>query len=167
MKKFLFKSLSVALALLLLNTQTFAFNLKSAVDISSTEIEATTEFNDSEIYEAFADISTLDQYLQTNEDKTYSDLELEDSSMLAGVSSTTTLPLSSSASDELALGIPSFLWGCVFGIIGVVVVYLMTDENKEQTKKAVYGCVASTVVGIVFYIVVIAAATTTAATVTY
>lgn len=167
MKKFLFKSLSVALALLLLNTQTFAFNLKSTVDISSTEIEATTDFNDSEIYEAFADISTLDQYLQTNEDKTYSDLELEDSSMLAGVSSTTTLPLSSSASDELALGIPSFLWGCVFGIIGVVVVYLMTDENKEQTKKAVYGCVASTVVGVVFYIVVIAAATTTAATVTY
>jgi hypothetical protein len=167
MKKFLFKSLSVTLAILLLNMQSFAFNLKSTVDISATEISATTEFNDSEIYEAFADISTLDQYLQTNEDKTYSDLELEDSSMLAGVSSSTTLPLSSSASDELALGIPSFLWGCVFGIIGVVVVYLMTDENKEQTKKAVYGCVASTVVGVVFYIVVIAAATTTAATVTY
>ncbi len=167
MKKFLFKSLSVSLALLLLTMQSFAFNLKSTVDFTSTEIQATTDFNDSEIYEAFADISTLDQYLQTNEDKTYSDLELEDSSMLAGVSSTTTLPLSSSQSDELALGIPSFLWGCVFGIIGVVVVYLMTDENKEQTKKAVYGCVASTVVGIVFYVVVIAAATTTAAAVTY
>lgn len=167
MKKFLFKSLSVSLALLLLNMQSFAFNLKSTVDFTSAEIQATTDFNDSEIYEAFAELSTLDQYLQTNEDKTYSDLELEDSSMLAGVSSTTTLPLSSSASDELALGIPSFLWGCVFGIIGVVVVYLMTDENKEQTKKAVYGCIASTVVGIVFYVVVIAAATTTAAAATY
>ncbi|MDP3915896.1 MAG: hypothetical protein Q8R96_19390 [Bacteroidota bacterium] len=164
MKKFLFKSLSVSLALLLLNMQSFAFNLKSTVDFTSTEIEATTDFNDSEIYEAFADISTLDHYLQTNEDKTYSDLELEDSSMLAGVSSTTTLPLSSSASDELALGIPSFLWGCVFGIVGVLVVYLMTDENKDQTKKAFFGCIAGSLIGTVLYVVVFAAAATTATT---
>lgn len=162
MKKFLFKSLSVTLAILMLNLQSFAFNLKSTVDISSTEIQATSDFNDSEIYEAFADISTLDQYLQKNEDKTYSDLQKENSSLLAGVSSSTTLPLSSSAPDELALGIPSFLWGCVFGIVGVLVVYLMTDENKAQTKKAFYGCIASTVVGTVLYIVVFAAAATTA-----
>jgi zinc transporter ZupT len=84
--------------------------------------------------------------------------------MLAGVSSTTTLPLSSSASDELALGIPSFLWGCVFGIVGVLVVYLMTDENKDQTKKAFFGCIAGSLIGTVLYVVVFAAAATTATT---
>lgn len=151
----------------MLSMQSFAFNFKSAVAISDNEIQATTDFNDSEVYEAFADISTLDQYLQSNENKTYSDLETENSTLLNGVSSSTSLPLGSAPSDELALGIPSFLWGCVFGVIGVVVVYLMTDENKDQTKKAFYGCIASTVVGVVFYIVVIAAATTTAAATPY
>jgi len=161
MKKFLFKSLCVTLSFLLLNMQSFAFNLKSTVNITDSEIQATANFDDSEIYQAFADISSLDKYLQTNEDKTYSDLKTEDVSMLNGVSSSTTLPLGSPESDELALGIPSFLWGCVFGVLGVVIVYIMTDDNKVQTKKAVYGCVASTIVGIVFYAVIIAAATTT------
>lgn len=167
MKKFLFKSLSVTLAILLLNLQSFALNFTNTVEITTDEIQATANFNDSEIYEAFADISTLEQYLQVNEDKTYSDLEMENSSLLSGVSSSTTLPLSSSASDELALGIPSFLWGCVFGIVGVLVVYLMTDENKDQTKKAFFGCLAGTVVGTVIYLVAFAAVATTTPAYTY
>ena len=43
--------------------------------------------------------------------------------------------------DEPALGIPGFVWGLVLGVIGILVVYLVT-EDKEETKKALYGCIA-------------------------
>lgn len=166
MKQFLLKAFSVFLAILLFNMQTFAFSLKTSTAITKSDIQSVAEFDDSEIYDAFAEISELDQYLAVNDSKSYTDVNQEDSALLNGISSTTSLPFSASA-DELALGIPSFLWGCVFGIVGVLVVYLMTDENKDQTKKAVYGCIASSVVGLVLYFTVFAVAATTTPAYTY
>ncbi len=166
MKKTLFKSLSVFLAMLMFSFQTFAFNSRSSSSITKNEIQSVTGFDDSEIYAAFAEVSDLDQYLAQNENKTFADVSQENGTLLNGISSTTTLPMSASA-DELALGIPSFLWGCVFGIVGILVVYLMTDSNKEQTKKALYGCIVGTVVEVVIYVVVFAAAASTSTTPSY
>ncbi len=47
------------------------------------------------------------------------------------------------------LGIPSVVWGFCFGILGVLLVYVMTDQSKEETKKAFYGCVA----GAIFWVI--------------
>ncbi|MBA4408060.1 MAG: hypothetical protein Q8S54_02460 [Bacteroidota bacterium] len=159
MKKTLLKSFSVFLAMLMFSMQTFAYTSKSSTSITKDDIQSVTQFDESEIYAAFADVSDLDQYLTQNDGKTYTDISQENASLLSGISSTATLPYSAS-SDELVMGIPSFLWGCVFGWVGLLVVYLVL-ENKDQTKKALKGCVVSTVVGIVFYVVVIAAAATT------
>ncbi len=65
--------------------------------------------------------------------------------------------MSSMADGEHALGIPPFLWGFCLGIAGIAVVYFVTEDN-EQTKKALLGCVISTVVGTVLYFVLFAAA---------
>jgi hypothetical protein len=149
--------------MMMLTMQSFAYTLKASNSISSTEIEAVTQFDDSEIYASFADVSALDQYLSVNEGKSYSDVFTENSSILTGVSSTSSLPLSPADNGDRALGIPSFLWGCALGWVGMLIVYLVT-ENKEETKKALWGCIISTVVSVVFYVVVIAAE---ASTVTY
>ena len=53
-------------------------------------------------------------------------------------------------SGELALGIPSFVWGLCCGVSGLAVVYFVTDD-KEETKKALYGCATSSVVGGIIY----------------
>jgi len=135
--------------------QTFAVAIKASSSITKIEIQSVAEFDDSEIYSAFAGVSELDEYLAMNNGKSYSEVSQNNSALLNGVSSTTTLPLSASP-DNLALGIPSFLWGCVFGWVGLVIVYLVT-ENKEQTKKALWGCIASTVVTVGLYIVLFAA----------
>lgn len=156
MKKNLLKSFSVFLALLMFSMQTFAYTSRTSTSITKSEIQSVTEFDESEIYAAFADVSDLDQYLAQNNDKSYSEISQENATLVSGISATTTLPFSAS-SDELVLGIPSFLWGCVFGWVGLLVVYLVL-ENKVQTKKALTGCVVSTVVSVVFYVVVIAAA---------
>lgn len=164
MKKNLFKTFSVFLALLLLNMQTFAFTVKANAPITQSDILSVTDFNESEIYDAFADVSDLDQYLALNDNKTFTDISQKNGTLLNGIASSTTLPLTAS-SDELVLGIPSFLWGCVFNVAGMVVVYLVL-ENKEETKKALYGCIASTVVWVALNFLVFAVATT-AATTTY
>jgi hypothetical protein len=163
MKKTILKSFSVFLALLMFSMQTFAYTSKTSTSITKSEIQSVTEFDESEIYAAFADISDLDQYLAQHNDKSYTEVSQENATLLSGISATTTLPFSAS-SDELVLGIPSFLWGCVFGWVGLLVVYLVL-ENKVQTKKALTGCIVSTVVGVVFYVVVIAAAASTGTTV--
>jgi hypothetical protein len=163
MKQILLKSLCIFFAMMMLTMQSFAYTLKASNSISSTEIEAVTQFDDSEIYASFADVSALDQYLSVNEGKSYSDVFTENSSILTGVSSTSSLPLSPADNGDRALGIPSFLWGCALGWVGMLIVYLVT-ENKEETKKALWGCIISTVVSVVFYVVVIAAE---ASTVTY
>jgi hypothetical protein len=127
------------------------------------EIESVTQVNESEIYAAFADVSVLDQYLSVNEGKTYADISSENGSILNGVSSTSSLPLGPSENGDSALGVPSFLWGCALGWVGMLIVYLVTD-SKEETKKALWGCIINTVVTVVLYVVVVAAE---ASTVTY
>ena len=58
--------------------------------------------------------------------------------------------LSSSLLDGPA-GIPAFLWGCVLGWIGILVVYLVT-EDSDETKKALYGCLIGWGLGFLLYI---------------
>lgn len=162
MKKTLMKSFSVFLSLLMFSMQTFAYTSRTSTSITKSEIESVTQFDESEIYAAFADVSDLDQYLAQNNDKTYTEVSQANVALVSGISATTTLPFSAST-DELVLGIPSFLWGCVFGWVGLLVVYLVL-ENKVQTKKALTGCIVSTVVGVVIYVIVIAAAASTTST---
>jgi hypothetical protein len=160
MKQLILKSFSVFFAVMLFGMQTFAFTLKASTPITKSEIQSVSEFDESEIYDAFAGTSDLDQYLALNVGKTYSEVSQDNGELLAGVSSSTSLPLSASA-GELALGIPSFLWGCVFGWVGLLIVYLVTDKDKEQTKKALWGCIVGTIVSVGLYIAVFATASTT------
>lgn len=165
MKQIILKAFSVFLALLMFSMQTFAYTSKASTSITKSEIQSVTAFDESEIYAAFAEVSELDQYLAVNDGKTYTEVNQADATLLNGISSTTSLPFSASA-DGLALGIPSFLWGCAFGPLGVLIVYLMTDNDKTQTKKAFFGCLAGTVIYVVVW-VIIAAAGTAATTTTY
>lgn len=62
--------------------------------------------------------------------------------------------------DDRPLGIPGFVWGFCFGVIGMLVVYLTMDEGegrKKEVKNALYGCVAGTLIGYLIYALIIAA----------
>jgi uncharacterized membrane protein HdeD (DUF308 family) len=105
-------------------------------------------------------LDALESFVMENEGITYEEVAISRADLVAGVSATPSL--SSTSRSRAPLGIPSFLWGCIFGVAGLAVVYFVAD-NKKETKKAFWGCVTSTVVGIVVYIVVFAAAASTAA----
>lgn len=62
---------------------------------------------------------------------------------------------------EPPLGIPSFLWGCCLGVSGLIVVYIVTDNDREEVKKALNGCLVSGVVVIALYAIAILSAAST------
>jgi hypothetical protein len=43
--------------------------------------------------------------------------------------------------NEKVFGVPSFLWGCLFSVAGVALVYFMGGQDMAETKMAIYGCV--------------------------
>jgi hypothetical protein len=96
-----------------------------------------------------AEFSQLDQLavmVKSNSDLTYSVLKLEDANLIESLRliSESSLP---GNSNNPVLGIPSFLWGCGLGVVGILVVYIISDNDKAETKKALWGCI--TWVGVV------------------
>ncbi len=116
--------------------------------------EATNEVYDYNVAveEDFAQLNEIEAYVNAN-DVTLENLKSENSALLNGI----TISNDSSASllaDELPLGIPAFWWGCVLTVLGVILVYVLTDQDKDQTKKALYGCLVTAGAYIIFYVVI-------------
>ncbi|NJK95017.1 MAG: hypothetical protein HC830_14850 [Bacteroidetes bacterium] len=111
--------------------------------------------NDSELFsydkakvqKAVSDMSQVEQMINQNPDVSVDDL-MAQGKLNASFDATAASPFS--VMGEPPLGIPSFLWGCILGWVGLLIVYLIT-EDKEETKKALWGCVAASVAWIVFY----------------
>jgi hypothetical protein len=112
--------------------------------------------NDSQLFtydkgsvkKAVSDMSQVEQLINQNPNVSVDQLMAE-GKLNASFDATSSSPFS--VVGEPPLGIPSFLWGCLLGWVGLLIVYLIT-EDKEETKKALWGCVAATAVWIIFYV---------------
>jgi hypothetical protein len=96
----------------------------------------------------FSQLNQLADMVKSNSDMTYSALKLEHGNLIESMNliSESTLP---SDTKNPVLGIPSFLWGCGLGVVGILVVYIVSDEDKVETKKALWGCLTWTAVVVV------------------
>lgn len=143
------------------------FALVALLAINLTASASTTadlfNYNENEIETSMADLNELESYVDANEGITYAEVAASNSELVNGISQEPAISITDAKRNRV-LGIPSFLWGCVFGVAGLAVVYFVA-EDKEETKKALWGCVASTVVGIVLYIVAFASAASTASSI--
>lgn len=98
--------------------------------------------SDIDVSEEFAELQAIESFLEANPNVDFATLETEKSDLLADISlSNSTASLVST--DDMPI-VSAFWWGCVLGIIGLVLVYVMTDNDKDQVKKALIGCVVST-----------------------
>ena len=116
------------------------------------------DLNYDQVKQEFAQLDQLAVKVKA-ENLTYNDLLKTDAALVnsMALSSVPSVPL-----PDGALGIPSFLWGCVLGPIGVVLAYLLTDNDKDEAKKALWGCLASVAFWVILDVVILAG--TTAAT---
>lgn len=151
MKKLLLKTFSVIMAIVLLSSQSMVLSAK-AIDVYIPSIdESALTLNESAVDQAFAELNNLDNYLNQNAGTTYSDLKSSNSDLLLNVSDNAA-PMGMSEKGDLPLGIPSFWWGCILGWVGLLIVYLVTDNDRTEVKSAFKGCLISAGVSVVIYI---------------
>jgi len=124
----------------------FAFGIQASVS-------DLFEIDDAALSEEFASLTQLETIVVGHSDLTFESLKTEHSDLMKSIH------LQSDLSNGLLgfyfeppLGIPSVVWGFCLGIVGLAVVYLIT-EDKEETKKALWGCVASGVLSAAIYVV--------------
>lgn len=142
------------IAISLFTSQSFGA-YASSISSSSAELdESVFSFDESLINNELSELNELDAYVEANDNVTFATLEDEDNSLIANVSSSASPMGMAGGAEEPPLGIPSFLWGCVFGIVGLAVVYIMTEQDMDETKKALWGCVVSSAVSVVLYLVI-------------
>lgn len=102
-----------------------------------------------QVQNEFADLYLLEQNVVDHNFMTLS--EMENNNLLSA--DFASMNLSSSMMSESALGIPGFWWGCIFGPLGILVVYLITDNERSQVKSAFTGCIVGSAISVVLYII--------------
>jgi hypothetical protein len=142
-------------------TLTFLFSLFALSQVFAGEGNEFT-VDRSKIKKEMSNLNDLETYVNQHEGITAEEIKSE------ALVNPEMKNLAQILNEDLPLGIPSFWWGfgagcvgaasfygaCWLGLGAVFFVYFMTDENKEEAKKALWGCLAGTAVGILLYFVV-------------
>ncbi len=106
----------------------------------------------------FSELDNLESYIVENNDFTLSNLQAQESQLIENISDNYSFNPNSANGNTPPYGIPSFLWGCVLGWMGVAAVYFLLEDEptqKEETVKAVWGlitAVVATLVGFFIYV---------------
>ncbi|NPA46501.1 MAG: hypothetical protein GXO24_04715 [Chlorobi bacterium] len=110
------------------------------------------------VEKALITANVLDKYVSTHA-VTAAELDVNNNPILANFKDESSMP---AASSNQALGIPGFIWGLVLGWVGILIVYLVT-EDQEETKQALYGCIVNAVLWVGCYFLLLAGTATAAA----
>jgi hypothetical protein len=117
------------------------FTLMIAAFFTCTVVASTTlSYNETELEQTFSKLNRLEQMYQENPAASLEELtahaEFEgvkiEAANLSSVTNAGDLPI-----------LPAFWWGCILGAIGILLVYIIT-EDKDQSMKALWGCLAWT-----------------------
>ena len=118
------------------------------------------DYNKEKVNQAFAGLDKLEQFLIENPDLSHEDIvfRFPQYAYLFNSKYETSLDAMQILSSE---NIHSFWWAFSFSFIGsyfiygaaagpivVAIIYYKTNKNKTETKKAIYGCLTGTVLGL-------------------
>jgi hypothetical protein len=126
----------------------------SALFLSFGAFANPTVIDQNQIDSEFKALNKIENYVDQNQGTSLEDLKASNSDLITGVN----LAESNSAltvAGDLPANIPAFWWGCVLSWVGLILVYVLTDKDGAQTKKALLGCLVGAAVWIVYYLVVV------------
>lgn len=122
--------------------------------------ESVFSYDQNSIDLALEELNELDNYLNLNTGLTYEDLHSVGNNLITNISDVAA-PFGQDEEEksEVPLGIPAFWWGCFLGWIGILLVYIFTDNDKEQTGKAFKGFLVmlgtTTILSVIFIVAVL------------
>lgn len=102
----------------------------------------------------FEQLNKIEKFVQNNEGTTLDNLKSQNSELLTDINIEADAA-SVVASSDLPAGIPAFWWGCVLSWVGLILVYVLTDKDNAQTKKALMGCLVGAGVWVIYYVLVV------------
>jgi hypothetical protein len=106
-----------------------------------------------QVDQEMSQLQTLENFVAVNPGVTLTGMQEEDNALVSDLNlSACEFGGTGSVSGDRALGIPSFLWGCCLGPLGVLIVYLVAEDSGE-TKKSFMGCVVWGAAWAIYYIV--------------
>jgi hypothetical protein len=122
----------------------FSFSLAFAEKYEETyDYDVTVE-------QDFAQLNKIEAYVNNN-DVTLEELKLANGQLLKNIEIN---PIATFSMDELPLGVPPFWWGCVFSLLGVLLVFFISDNDSEAVKKAFLGCLVGGGASFLIYLLV-------------
>ncbi|MEX2567388.1 MAG: hypothetical protein WD431_15700 [Cyclobacteriaceae bacterium] len=113
------------------------------------------DINEDLVEAQVADLTNLENYVLANEGVTLNEVRNFVSDEDLNLSENMLDNFAAVMADHPVAGIPSFLWGCVLGPVGVAIVHF-SEENKEETKKALWGCGAYGLVIVAYWVLIYA-----------
>jgi hypothetical protein len=152
MKKVLFKSFSVLMAIILLVAQGQILSAKTIETALPNVDETVFSLDENQLNSVMQDLTNLENYVVQNNGVTYDLLASTSNDLIKNVDNSST-PMGMANDSGSPLGISAFLWGCVLGWVGLLLVYIITNNDKPQVKKALTGCLVGTGIYIVFYVI--------------
>lgn len=103
------------------------------------------KLDENSVQAEFSELNKIESFVIQNEGITLSELQENHADVVADIE------LIEETSTVLSMGemplVGGFWWGCCLGIVGLALVYFITDNDKEQVKSALIGCVLFTVIG--------------------
>jgi len=119
--------------------------LSLIVTFTFSGLFANKEFEKTISDKEFEKVQKIEAFVESNPEITLADLQNSNSDLLSNIdlldeTSTTTL----NAVKDMPL-VSGFWWGCCLGVIGLALVYFVTNHDKDQVRKALFGCLIATV----------------------
>lgn len=114
--------------------------------VASTAFAANTdlEYKAVTVEDEFAKVNKLEQYLSEHPNMTYEQVKKAKPELLEGVDLIANTNTNFAPTKDMPL-VGGFWWGCCLGVVGLALVYFITDHDKDQVRKAFWGCVIATI----------------------
>jgi len=127
-------------------TATLIFSLSvsafAAYSLSDFDIANAIQFDESEIYKAFSGIDEAVAVISESGDASYSELQIENSSLLALIDNSTNTAFGEKEKFTFSPSL-AYWTGCVFGSLGILLVAIVNNGDDVALKKSIWGCVTS------------------------
>lgn len=126
------------------------FLLACTLPFTNADAYALFSYDRAAVDQSMQPLTRVEEYVASHQGVTLEQLQSENNTVINGISLSN--KLTNAQLIDGPIGIPSFLWGCILGWIGILIVYLVT-EDTEETKKALWGCITSAVTGCLVYVI--------------
>ena len=120
--------------------------LSLTICLMFTNLWANENFTNPVSEEEFSQINKIEAFIEANPQTTLAELKNKDSELIQGIEllDNTEAVVNSAVKDMPLLS--GFWWGCCLGVVGLALVYFVTDKDRDQTRKALIGCLIATLV---------------------